>query len=285
MIQEKYLRLKNVLGQRDCKLILILIKVGVGSLDKDIIEERLASMKRHLQFDSKSFYFIPVNEFSLQSSLILKKVSKAIREFASAYYSSQCKRIRSLEKAMATNRSVLDMILTARYNFKLGIFYEFLGQRTVSLKFYRISYDACVSAIEILDEEWTDQVETVAEYNHYKIVTILLQSAQVKEAGAQFKLHVTKFLKAYSSPWRHFAWLADQYYVYAQLLDQYKVIDVNYETDRSYYYLNAAKYLVKRQTVFENTVDVSKYPKSIQEKRNRLLASSTGMTNPNTGTM
>ena len=142
IIQDKYLKLRSILSQRDCKVILILIKIGLNVLDKDSVEERLASLKRHLQIDTKSFHFIPINEFVIQTSLTLKKISKILREYISGYFSSQCKRIRNLEKAMVSNRSAFDMVLTARYNFKLGIFYEFLGQKTFSLKFYRISYES-----------------------------------------------------------------------------------------------------------------------------------------------
>jgi hypothetical protein len=270
-IQDKYTKLKTLLSTRDCKVILVAVKVGAGSLEKEMMDDRLASLKKHIQSDNKSFYFLSYSDISNQSSATLKKISKSVREYASAYYTSQCKRIRGMEKAMAMNRTALDVVLACRYNFKLGIFHEFLSQKQPALKCYRTSYEACMAAIEVLDEEWTGQIETMAEYSNFKICNILLQSSSIKDALIQFKLHVAKFQKAYSSPWRHYAWLADQYIVFAQLLDHHKIADSALDVDRSYYYLNAARYHTRRQAVFESTIDTHRTFGFMDDRRRKLL--------------
>lgn len=270
-IQDKYLKLKTILSTRECKVILIAVKVGAGALEKDVMDDRIGSLKKHIQTDNKSFYFLSYSDISNQSSATIKKISKTIREYACAYYSSQCKRIRTLEKAMAMNRTALDVVLACRYNFKLGVFHEFLGQKQAALKCYRTCYEACMSAIEVLDEEWTGQIETVAEYSNFKICSLLLQSSSTKDSIIQFKTHVTKFQKAYSSPWRHYAWLADQYIIFAQLLDLFKVADSLLDVDRSYYFLNAAKYHTRRQVVFENTIDMSRSFGFMDDRRRKLI--------------
>jgi hypothetical protein len=56
LIQEKFSILKGTVGSRDnVKVAVIAVRTGVGSIDKDVLDERVMSLKRHLQLDSKTF--------------------------------------------------------------------------------------------------------------------------------------------------------------------------------------------------------------------------------------
>ena len=64
---ERYSSLKSSLSYRESKIIIVAIKTGVGSVDKDVMDERIISLKRHLQLDSKSFVLLSNSEINSQS--------------------------------------------------------------------------------------------------------------------------------------------------------------------------------------------------------------------------
>lgn len=64
---ERYSSLKSSLSYREAKIIIVAIKTGVGSVDKDVMDDRIISLKRHLQLDSKSFVLLSNVEISSQS--------------------------------------------------------------------------------------------------------------------------------------------------------------------------------------------------------------------------
>lgn len=98
-----------------------------------------------------------------------------------------------------------------------------------------------------IDEEYMDQVKILADYANFKLCNNMLKSNMLKEAYVQFKSFVSIFMKAGNIyPWRHYAWLSDQYLMFAQLLEKYNITE-GLEADKSYYYENAARFQSKRQ--------------------------------------
>jgi hypothetical protein len=249
---DRYSKLKNVLGPRDIKIITIMIKYGASSVEKDILEERINSYKRRAQLDSKSFFMFTGTEFSSDPSSV-KRLFKYIKEFSAAYYSGAVKKCKYVEKSISEKyKGTLESILLARFNFKIAFYNEFQGLTNYSLKHYRQCYSALAVSVETIDDEMYDQVKFVAELAHYKICTILFTSDAIEEAFQQFKAHLSSFAKLYSElPWRHYSWVANQFIVFAQLLDHYRVNDLLPFSDRGYYYQNAAKYMIKRLVSFE----------------------------------
>ena len=65
------------------------------------------------------------------------------------------------------------------------------------------------------------QVKALADYVNFKICSMLLRSGSSREAAAQFKSHISCFMRAYCEiPWRHNAWVSDQYIVFAQVRER-----------------------------------------------------------------
>ncbi len=222
-------------------------------MEKDVLDERISSLKRHLQVDSKSFACVSVAELAPENSY-MKKISKSVRESSFAYYTGRIKQLKGVLKSISEKYKpgAVESMLHARYNFKIAFFYEFQGQAAQSLKYYRQCYQALSLSIETIDEELFEQVKTVAEMAHFKIGHMLLYATSVIEAFQQFKTHMTRFSKLYSEhPWKHYAWVSDQYVVFAQLLELYAVNDSLPDADRAYYYHNAARFSQKRQLSFE----------------------------------
>ena len=183
-------------------------------------------------------------------STTIRRVIKAVRDLSSNYYAAQGKRARSIEKG-STVKGTFENVVSARYSFKVGYFNEFLGQRAQSLKYYKLSFQALANAAEVIEEDLIDQVKMLADYTNFKICSIYLRSGAVRESTMQFKGLIVHFGKVYCDMvWRHQSWLSNQYLVYAQLLDFHGCPDPFMETDKSYFYQNAARYAAKTQASF-----------------------------------
>lgn len=137
--------------------------------------------------------------------------------------------------------------MTARYAFKTAQFNEFQGHKVQASKCYRQCCQTLIECLYNIDEDYMDQVKILADYANFKLCNNMLKNNMVKEAYVQFKSFVSIFMKAGNLyPWRHYAWLSDQYLLFAQLLEKYNITE-GFEADKSYYYENAAKFQSKRQ--------------------------------------
>lgn len=273
-IQERYSRYKASLGSRDIRIIMCAVRVGVGYVEKELIEERLNVIKKHAQIDNKNFVFLVANEFLPENNLI-KRFHRLVREYSYTYYAGVVKRFKGLEKGLAEkHKGLTEHMLSARFNFKIAYFNEFTGNRNYMLRYYKAAYAMLVSSMDLLDEEMYEQMKVMAEYVHFKITTLHLLGGAYEEVLYQFKCHVHNFMKIYSEhPWRHYGWMADQFLIFTELLTAFNlpnllaappsptasvaaaapVSNVSNEMDLVYFYLNAAKYTVKRETSFEKT--------------------------------
>jgi tetratricopeptide (TPR) repeat protein len=251
-IQDRYNRLRALTAARDIKIIVVVVKVGMGATDKEAMDERMNSLKRHLQLDSRTFHLITGHDISTNSAN-MKKVSKYVKEYSSMYYINKIKGLKAGEKSVGERyKGLEENILLARTYFKIAFFYEFQAQQLQSLRYYRQAYTALCACADTATGDLLEQVKAVAEIVHFKICHILLLTNSIGETFMQFKAHIKRFAGAASSNlWRHYAWLADQYVVFAELMQQFSISDALPDADRGYYYQNAARYNQKRQASFE----------------------------------
>lgn len=265
-IQERYSRFRSLLGSRDIKIIVICVRVGLGYIDKEVIDDRTSMIKRHAQLDTKNFLYLHTNEVT-SDNVSLKRMHRQLRDYCYGYYSSNIKRFKTIEKGLAEKwKGLPEQILSARYNFKIAYLNEFTGHRNYMIKYYRNAYTVLLDVLENVDEELYEQAKCIAEYCHFKLVNLYLMIGQYDDAIQQFKIHAAGFQKIYSElPWKHYSWLADQYLIMAQIVAQYKLQDIavtaaepiaggsqlSGELDLPFYYLSAAKYTQKRETSFE----------------------------------
>lgn len=239
-------KLRNAVTPRDVKVILVAIKTGTGIIDRDVIEERTNSMKKHFQLDGKNFMVMTVADLNPLSPVI-RRLSKTIHEFSSTYYSSQSRRLKNIERMVRPS----DFVLISRFNFKVAFFYEFQGQAARALRHYKQCYVALIDTMEHCEDDMLDQVKAVSEMVNFKICSNMLLTGVAKDASAQFRSHITHFSSAYSGrPWRHYAWIAEQYIIYADMLTRYNINSSFTDADKTYYYHNAALFSLKRQSSF-----------------------------------
>jgi hypothetical protein len=239
-------KLRTTLNARDVKIVLIAVRTGSGMIDKDIIEERTNSMKKHFGLDGRNIMVMTLSDFNPLSPLV-RRLAKTIRDLASTYYVSQCRRLRNIERMVRPQ----DHILIARYNFKVAFFYEFQNQSPRALRHYKHGYIALVDMVDSADDDMLDQVKAVAEMINFKICNIMLSSGVAKDAAVQFRSHVANFSSAFSGrPWKHYSWVSDQYIIYADILAKYNISSAFTDADRTFYFHNAALFALKRQSSF-----------------------------------
>ena len=249
-IIERITHLKHNMQQRDVKVILILMKFGHNTIDKDVLDERLNAIKRHCQLDSKSFVVLSSKDLATGLKDSMKRLTKAVRDFSAGYYVSQGKRLRGMERLIRPS----EYLLIARMNFKVAFFYEFQLQMSRALRNYKQCYASLVDLHKLskVKTEIMSQIKAVAELVNFKLCQMQLKSGSVKEASQQFRQHV-KVFGASSSHflWIDHAWAADQYLIYVSLLTHFSINTNHTDADRSYYYHRAALCTQMRQTAFQ----------------------------------
>ena len=259
---EKITKIRDQLKGREVKVVVVFLRLGTNQIASELLEERIGNLRRYLSLEiQRTFITIIVSDLIVQPLTIpMRKLSKIIRELSSSYYNLLEKRARFLMKT-ARIRGSNEGILTARYSFKLAFFLTFQGMKLQSLKYYRQCFESLLGSVLHVDEDLLDQLKTVAEYTNFKICSMLLQIGSVKEALAQFMIHITTFTKIFSIPeWKHFSWICDQYTVFLQTLDLHRVTNILLSTesfDRFFFLQNALKYSLKRQENFRLSQSLS----------------------------
>jgi hypothetical protein len=250
-IIERITQLKHFMQQRDVKVILILMKFGHNTIDKDVIDERLNAIKRHCQLESKSFVTLSSKDLITGLKDSLKRLTKTVRDYSAGYYVSQGKRLRGMERLIRPS----DYILITRMNFKVAFFYEFQLQESRALRNYKQCYASLIDLHKLAKQkpEMIMQIKAVAEIVNFKLCNIQLKSGSVKEASQQFRNHMKTFSGSTSQfSWHDHTWAANQYLIYVSLLTYFSINTNHTDADRSYYYHRAALCSQKRQEAFQS---------------------------------
>jgi hypothetical protein len=274
-ILEKINHIKEITKGRDVKLMVVAVKTGMGQQFSDLLDERLHNLRRQVGLDNnRTFVNISLSDVASPLSLPVRKLSRCIREISCSHYNVSEKRARFMMKTAST-RGASEGILTARYSYKLAYFLSFQGLKLQSFKYYKQCFEALLGIVYHIDEDLVDQLKTVAEFAHFKICSMLLETGSLREAIAQFMIHITTFTKVYSRMiWRHYSWISDQYSIFLQLLDNYKISTVALQiegTDRYFFSHNAVRFAVKRQESYQTLANDSTQDDNELEKQKQYL--------------
>lgn len=195
---ESYTKLRIVVSQRENATIIIIgVWTGAGSMDKVTAEERVTSLKRHLQIDARTLFLISLKEAEAYSPMI-RRLAKTVRDVSNSYYASLSKATKTKEKnaPFLSRGSQYEGILIARYSFKQAYFYEIQGSKVQSLRYYRQCFSTLCECAKTCDDSLLLQLRVVAEYANFKITSLLLHTQSVKDASAQFRSHLQAFANA-----------------------------------------------------------------------------------------
>lgn len=197
----------------------------MGVTPVSVADERLASLRKRLETDSKGLILVRSRDITRGSSLIAK-LESSIRNYALEYYKAQAKRVKRYKKVL--NKSAAHQILFVRHCFKIAHYYEFRRYTTKVLQHYEAAYRAVVAlplnepSDKNNDVVGYTQVKTMAEFINFKLCYHLIFSANnVRGAVEQLQRHVNAYAVAVGPPERaydHWEWLSRQYHVFGQLL-------------------------------------------------------------------
>lgn len=256
-------QLKRGLSGRECRVVLILVQQidDVGVAPVSVTDERLASLRKRLETDSKGLLLLRARDITRGSS-VLAKLESSVRTYALEYYKAQSKRVKKYKKALSKTSHQL---LHVRYSFKIAHYYEFRRYTTKVLQHYETAYRA-ITALPLLDNERIEgvvtmtQVKTMAEYINFKLCYhLMFSSSNIKAAVEQLQRHMKVYSRALGPGDRaneHWEWVSRQYHVFAQLLSEAVSIrgslpatglDSDIYKEPYLYYSIAAKYATSRR--------------------------------------
>lgn len=256
-------QLKRGLSGRECRVVLILVQQidDVGVAPVGVTDERLASLRKRLETDSKGLLLLRARDITRGSS-VLAKLESSVRTYALEYYKAQSKRVKKYKKALSKSSHQL---LHVRYSFKIAHYYEFRRYTTKVLQHYETAYRA-ITALPLLDSERIEgvvsmaQVTTMAEYINFKLCYhLMFSSSNIKAAVEQLQRHMKVYGRALGPENRaneHWEWVSRQYHVFAQLLSEAVSIrgslpaaglDSDIYKEPYLYYSIAAKYATTRR--------------------------------------
>lgn len=245
-------------------LILVQLVDDAGVAPVNVTDERLASLRKRLETDSKGLVLLRARDLTRNSS-VLAKLESAVRNYALEYYKAQAKRVKRYKKAL--NKTPAHQPLHVRHSFKIAHYYEFRRYTTKVLQHYEAAYRALL-ALPLVPETPNSsntvisatQVKTMAEYVNFKLCYhLLFSSGNIKAAVEQLHRHMRVFSRAIGShdrAYEHWDWVARQYHVFAQLLSEAVSIrgalpstglDADVYKEPHLYYSIAAKYATYRR--------------------------------------
>jgi hypothetical protein len=219
-------------------------------LDEREDKERAMSFRRRADLEPNCFVSILIDA-TLQAA---RKVHAVARELANVSYQDETRRLKRLGSVVKTTQAAL----AVRIQIQIALYDEFRQDWRSAVNNYRIAYDQLTASLSQFPGPRRVEAKTIAEYMMYKISSLLLitmVSSQAddnrNEAIRQFRSHVRTY-KSDATPseveFEHWAWLARQYRVFGELLEQAGSPD---SRDRwiwpGLYFHAAAKYSVKRR--------------------------------------
>ena len=241
---ETHAKFKLEIVGRDVKLLVVMIRTGPETIEKEALEERMSSIKKRIATDSKFLFVYSDAVDYTPNSPTARRLGKTVRELSNNYYKTHSKYFRRLDKVSGHQAQP---IFFARYNFKAAIYCDFLGQVDKSLKHYQDSFLALANVANTVRPIDFDMVDVFSGWLNYRICRLLLLTASINEVAHQFRVHISLFGKNYRGvhKWMHYSWLAQQYLVYEDLLKSNSVSQLSVDTDKKFFCLNVAKYLTK----------------------------------------
>ncbi len=214
-----YTKFVVVLIQRKCN--------ASGEDLKKVTEERITSLKRRVEVESKQLLFM--NEADImQSSVPLTRLVAMCTEHSIEYYNDVIKHVkrhrRYLNKGSQLGLQIRHAIKTAHY-------YEFKKDQVKSLQYYKSAYGYITdleSALALGDNSYgnfaAQEVRAVGDFVNFKLCLYAVQHSEtLKDAVTQFRSHITVFRNYVGDPdrsWKHYEWVSKQYRFFAELLEQ-----------------------------------------------------------------
>eukprot|EP00002_Diphylleia_rotans_P033550 TRINITY_DN7143_c0_g1_i1.p1 TRINITY_DN7143_c0_g1~~TRINITY_DN7143_c0_g1_i1.p1 ORF type:complete len:1081 (+),score=168.97 TRINITY_DN7143_c0_g1_i1:3703-6945(+) len=239
-------QIKFNISSRNTKFVLVLVQEKKISADP-LNEERYTSLRRKCELENKAVTFFYLDDFAGS----IKRLEKCLSEATTAYYREEAKVIKK-NKEFASRKLAPQMI--TRYNMKIAFFAECRFETKKAIKYYNAAYNALQ---EVTDPLYlVTELKTIAEIIHFKICSLNVSIVNISDAIEQFKRHIRIYKKEYgpvSIEFLHWAWMARQFCVFAELLEKINVESNFYDFYQhpGYYFHDAAINMRKRKAVVD----------------------------------
>ncbi|KAG5731761.1 UPF0636 like protein [Termitomyces sp. T112] len=234
---------KRGTNERGIKLTVVLMTTR-KMLDDPTLDTRLTYIRRQSGLDSRAALFVlsPVSQSELGE--FVKSLQQALYEPALEYYTTHSKRVRRkrnrhsqasfpipIQGASNIARPLRPEGWTVRYEYKMACFAEFRGEDEVALKHYQDAHSMLVvmfGSTAILPprtKRWAE-AKVLADCINLKICKLYLYNNEHALALSHYNTHIRIFCD-FSRGWgigeetfEYWSWIARQYRVLAELLEQ-----------------------------------------------------------------
>lgn len=220
--------------------------------------ERAQALCSACEIQSKSLFVLPHSDH-LMGYII--RLENAFYDIAQNYYHHETKNIKQHRDHL---NKTTHHYLFVRHQFKLGFLNELKQDFSTAHKHYMHAYNNLLETRQV--DTNIHEIRTVAGYINYKLCKLLFTLNLARDAIAQLKSHIERYVNRIGPTellFEHYAWIARQYSAFGELFDE--AIRVGLPGIQSqhpgFYYQHAAQFTVKRRQVMRSVCgEALQYP-------------------------
>ncbi|XP_075588783.1 LOW QUALITY PROTEIN: trafficking protein particle complex subunit 11 gry [Dermatophagoides farinae] len=251
--------LKMALINRQIKIVVILLQSEpISSITynhqdnhqdvNQINKDQATRLCEECDINPKSLFIIPVQDEQSIPGYV-HRIESTLNELVKAHFSSKVKQIKSYRDQL---NKITQNYLFVRHEFKLGFYHEIRQIYNQALVHYKNAYASLMelrqSSINLIE------IKNVATVLNYKIIRLSFYLNIPLDAISYFRKHIDIFHNRFADDERiefeHYAWLANQFYLFAELFDMsISMLHLSPSSSQNpgVYYFESAMYTIKRR--------------------------------------
>ncbi|XP_011496669.1 PREDICTED: trafficking protein particle complex subunit 11 [Ceratosolen solmsi marchali] len=253
--------LRAALEGRNTKIAIVLIQnelLSPPGTEDLVATERATALCAACELTSKTLYFLPYADHLLGYTFRLEHV---LYDLAQSFYHQEYRIVKSHREQL---NKTAHQYLFVRHQFKMAFLNELKQDQNTAHKHYQQAYN------NLLDIRMVDtnslEIKTVASFINYKLSRLMFSLKLPKEAIAQFRSHVDRFMTRTGPKelmFEHHTWICTQYSIFAELFNEAirQGLPAVQTQHPGYYFQMAANHALQRHNACKelcNNVDV--YP-------------------------
>uniref|UniRef100_A0A5S6QQT5 Foie-gras_1 domain-containing protein n=1 Tax=Trichuris muris TaxID=70415 RepID=A0A5S6QQT5_TRIMR len=239
---------------RNPYLALVLLQPVATLPTDEAATQKAAELCSACELSSKLLFILPQSDRLFGYIL---RLEHAFFEIAQNYYQNELKMAKTKKDALS--RSVSQR-LYVRYSFKQGFFSELCQDPLGALRYYKQAYQMLLE-IEPAEHAVTE-LKVIGGFLTYKICNLCFKHNKPIDSLSHFRRHIDYFkgkTGTYEVEFEHFAWLARQFWVFADLFEAavQKGLVTGQTQHPGFYYQTAAEYMIQRKELGRTTVSLA----------------------------
>lgn len=201
-IKSEISNLRSVLASTNYKTRLVIVLVADHPTDDADIEDRLSMIRKSVNLDLKSLYFLPFNASQVEVTEFVRSILASLYPSCIEYYRDLSKHARRKRSRSTTPQPTVTPVTAhllpslgwnVRYEFKLGVFAEFRQEMDAACRNYESAYENLFTP-EMIDtiHAWSprfNEARLLADIIAIRILRCLLWSGQTTNAVRTWTAH------------------------------------------------------------------------------------------------